>query len=93
MKMTSSDSACKTHRVVTFLGRDQLDLIDRIGKDALFSTGAKFPRTKIIACLIELLRWANVSGEGIRTEEDFENRLVAAFRKALVEDSRHETAA
>lgn len=92
MEMTT-ETRCRTHRVVTFLDREHLDLLDRIGKDALFSTGAKFPRTRIIAGLIEMLRWANVSGEGIRTERDFEERLQAAFRKALAEEVRHEQAA
>ena len=53
----------KTHRVVTFLNRDQVDFLDKVGKDALFSTGAKFPRTKIISALIGLLRWGNVTGQ------------------------------
>lgn len=83
----------KTHRVVTFLDRDQVDLLDRIGKDALFSTGAKFPRTKIIAGLIELLRWTNVSGEGIHTEHDFEQRLLEACRKLDMPELRREAAA
>ena len=87
----------KTHRVVTFLDREQVDLLDCMGKDALFSTGVKFPRTKIIAGLIDMLRCANVSGEGIRTERDFEQRLRAGFRAALLaapqEAPRHEAAA
>lgn len=83
----------KMHRVVTFLDRDHVDLLDRIGKDALFSTGAKFPRTKIIAGLIELLRWANVTGEGIRTEQEFAQRLLEAFRKMDAQELRREAAA
>lgn len=81
------------HRVVTFLDRDQVDLLDRIGKDALFSTGVKFPRTRIMAGLIELLRWANVSGEGIRSAHDFEQRLLEALRKMPAQAVRHEAAA
>jgi len=29
------------HRVITFLTRDELDFLDKIGKDALFSAGTK----------------------------------------------------
>lgn len=81
------------HRVVTFLDRDQVDWLDRIGKDALFSTGAKFPRTRIIAGLIDFLRWTNVSGQGVQTEREFQNRLVVACRKAMTEGVRDAHAA
>lgn len=91
--MLTTPTERKMHRVVTFLDRSQVDLLDKIGKDALFSTGAKFPRTKIIAGLIEFLRWANVSGEGIRTEREFEDRLLRAIQRMSCEAPRHETAA
>jgi len=62
-------------RVVTFLNRDEVDFLDKIGKDALFSTGAKISRAKIIAWLVEFMEHLNVNGEGIRTEGDLENRV------------------
>ena len=64
------------HRVVTFLDRQQLDYLDKLGKDALFSTGVKFPRTRVISALIDLLQKANVTGEGLRTDKDLEERLL-----------------
>jgi hypothetical protein len=64
------------HRVVTFLDRDQVDFLDKLGKDTLFSTGLKFPRTRIISALVDLLRKANVSGEGLRSEAELEERLI-----------------
>ncbi len=91
--MMRSEPQPTKHRVVTFLDRDQVDWLDRIGKDALFSTGVKFPRTRIIAGLIDFLRWANVGGEGVRTERDFQDRLVVACRKAMAEGVRHAHAA
>ena len=91
--MTTSEPQRTKHRVVTFLDRDQVDWLDRIGKDALFSTGAKFPRTRIIAGLIDFLQWTNVSGDGVRTGRDFQDRLVAACRKAMAEGVRHADAA
>lgn len=90
--MTTTMSHTK-HRVVAFLDRSQLDLLDRIGKDALFSTGVKFPRTKIITGLIDLLRWAQVSGEGIRTERDFAERLRRQIAPAGEEVASHDTTA
>ena len=66
----------QVHRVVTFLDRSQVDYLDKMGKDALFSTGVKFPRTRIISALIDLLRKVNVSGEGLRSDQDLEERLL-----------------
>ncbi len=91
--MIKSEPRLTKHRVVTFLDRDQVDWLDRMGKDALFSTGAKFPRTRIIAGLIDWLRWVNVSGDGVRTDRDFQERLVEACRKAMAEGVRHANAA
>ncbi|MFA5115347.1 MAG: hypothetical protein WC469_04715 [Candidatus Omnitrophota bacterium] len=63
-------------RVVTFLDRDEVDLLDKIGKDALFSTGLKVSRAKILAWLIDFIKDINVSGEGIKSEADFEKRII-----------------
>ena len=68
--------AKQVHRVVTFLDRTQVDYLDKMGKDALFSTGVKFPRTRVISALIDLLRKMNVSGEGLRSDQDLEQRLL-----------------
>ena len=69
------DSGKQVHRVVTFLDRSQVDYLDKLGKDALFSTGVKFPRTRIISALIDLARKANLTGEGLRSDQDLEERL------------------
>ena len=42
------------HRVVTFLDRQELDFVDRITKDILFSTGIKIPRSTILKELIDV---------------------------------------
>ncbi len=72
---TQPDLSKQVHRVVTFLDRRQLDYLDKLGKDALFSTGVKFPRTRVISTLIDLLSKANVTGEGLRSDQDLEERL------------------
>ena len=81
-------SSKQMHRVVTFLDRDQVDYLDKLGKDALFSTGVKFPRTRIISALIDLLRKLNMSGEGLRSEQDLEERLVQKLSSGSSEARR-----
>jgi hypothetical protein len=76
------------HRVVTFLDRAQVDFLDKLGKDALFSTGMKFPRTRIISALIDLIRKLNLSGEGLRSEQDLEERLVQKLTSGSSEARR-----
>ena len=74
--MNTTEQVKQVHRVVAFLDRTHVDYLDKMGKDALFSTGVKFPRTRVIAAMIDLLQKLNLSGEGIRTEKDLEDRLV-----------------
>ena len=65
----------KNQRVVTFLNRAEVDFLDKLGKDALFSTGLKLSRTKLIAWLVDFMKELNINGEGIKSERDFENRV------------------
>ncbi len=66
-------------RVVTFLNRDEVDFLDKLGKDALFSTGTKLSRAKLIAWLIDFLEKLRLNGNGIRSEKDLEQKIVCAL--------------
>lgn len=70
-------------RVVTFLNRDEVDFLDRIGKDALFSTGAKLSRAKLIAWLVDFAEDLNIDGQGIKSENDFEKRIINFTRGSV----------
>ena len=69
----------KNQRVVTFLNRGEVDFLDKLGKDALFSTGLKLSRAKLIAWLVDFMQALNITGEGIKSEGDFENRIKGAI--------------
>jgi hypothetical protein len=66
----------KNLRVVTFLNREEVDYLDKLGKDALFSNGMKISRAKLIAWLIEFTRKLDLNVENVRSEKDFEHRLL-----------------
>lgn len=68
-----------SHRVIASLNREQVDYLDRIGKDAQFSSGSKLSRTRILAAMVNALKRLNLTGEGIRTTEQFEQRIVDAI--------------
>jgi hypothetical protein len=72
--------------VVTFLNRDEVDFLDKLGKDALFSTGSKVSRSSLIAWMVDMLKGLNIDGQDIRSEEDLERKLMEALR--LIEGSR-----
>ena len=66
----------KNMRVVTFLNRKEVDYLDKLGKDALFSSGTKISRAKLIAWLIEFTSKFNLNVDNVRDERDFEHRLL-----------------
>jgi hypothetical protein len=73
----------KNQRVVTFLNRDEVDFLDKLGKDALFSTGLKLSRAKLIAWLVDFIKGLNVHVEGIKSEKEFEKRIKEVFGQKL----------
>ncbi|HTY45650.1 MAG TPA: hypothetical protein VMD52_06655 [Patescibacteria group bacterium] len=66
----------KNQRVVTFLNREEVDFLDKMGKDALFSTGLKVSRAKLIAWVIDFVKDLGITGENIKSERDFESRVL-----------------
>lgn len=72
-------------RVVTFLNRDEVDFLDKLGKDAFFSAGLKVSRAKLIAWIVDFMKKLNITGENIKSEEDLENRIIELLRKNLNE--------
>ena len=68
-----------SHRVIALLNREQVDYLDQLGKDAQFSSGTKLSRTQILAAMVNALRRLNLTGEGISTAEQFEQRMVDAM--------------
>jgi len=71
----------KNQRVVTFLNRQEVDFLDKMGKDALFSTGCKLSRAKLIAWLVDFMKALNINGQGIKSERDFDNRIKGVLGK------------
>ena len=77
-------SSSHAHRVIASLNREQVDYIDKLGKDAQFSSGIKLSRTQILAAMVNALKRLNLTGEGISNAEQFEQRIVdAMMHKAM----------
>lgn len=69
----------QAHRVVASLNREQVDFLDKLGKDAQFSSGLKLSRTQILAAMVNVLRQLNVTGDGVTSAGQFEQRIVDAM--------------
>ena len=71
------------HRVIACLNREQVDYLDQLGKDAQFSSGIKLSRTQILEAMVNVLRRLNLTGEGISTTEQFEQRIMDAIMRRM----------
>ncbi|MBI3011848.1 MAG: hypothetical protein HYY58_05115 [Candidatus Omnitrophica bacterium] len=67
-------------RVIASLNREQVDYLDKIGKDAQFSSGIKLSRNQILSAMVNALKRLNLTGEGLAKAAQFEQRIVDAMR-------------
>ena len=81
--MKKDDQNIREGRIVAFLTRDEIDFIDKLAKDALFSTGHKLTRTEIIGALIDAVKIKNISAEGVHSKSELEKRLLLLMKATL----------
>ena len=78
----ASGNNARAHRVIASLNREQVDFLDKLGKDALFSAGVKLSRTQILAAVVNVLKRFRLTGEGVKTPEQFEQRIMDTMGKS-----------
>jgi hypothetical protein len=64
-----------THRVITMLNRKEMDFLDKLGKDALFSTGHKLSYNDILEGLVDFAMEAGISGKGVDSFAKLQDKL------------------
>ncbi len=74
-----------THRVVTFLTREELEFLDSLEKDMMFSTGTHIPRSKIIEDMVDILCQTRMNAAGIKDNQQFEQKIIEAIAKFVQE--------
>lgn len=74
--MLTNARAPLMHRVITTLGRDEIDFLDKLGKDALFSTGRKLSYNDILRALVNFAMAAGISGEKIDSAKTLKDKLI-----------------
>ncbi len=70
-----------THRVVTFLNRQELEFLDKMERDMMFSGSAHISRSKILEDLVDVLSRTQISAVGIKDNQELETRIIAAIRQ------------
>lgn len=68
------------HRVITLLDRNELDFLDKISKDALFSTGHRLPYGEILRTLVDFALERHISGNKLNAPEDLKEEMLKAIR-------------
>lgn len=71
------------HRVITMLDREELDFLDKLGKDALFSTGHKLSYNEILRALIDFSREVGLSAADVDSDTALKEKLFRQIREGL----------
>ena len=77
----------KMHRVIAIMNREDIDYLDKIGKDSLFTTGIKLSRIKILRAMVEAMKELGVNGKNVKTEEKLKDEIlkkIAHYREGMI---------
>jgi hypothetical protein len=64
------------HRVIALLNREELEFLDKLGKDSLFSCGHKLSYNQIIRALVNYAMETGLSGKDAKTMEALKEKLL-----------------
>ena len=78
-KQTEHAQEFTTHRVITMLNREEMEFLDKLGKDALFSTGHKLTYNEILRGLIDFAIEIGVSGENVDSLQKLKERILKTY--------------
>lgn len=73
------------HRVITMLDRKELDFLDKLSKDALFTTGHKLSYNAILRGLIDFAIEMQPSGENIESLNDLKEKLLKKCNISIID--------
>ena len=81
--METDKHQINTHRVITMLDRRELEFLDKLGKDALFSTGHKLSYNEILKGLIEFAMDLRLSAEGVNSLNALKEKILNKMHNGL----------
>ena len=71
----------RTHRVIAMLNRQELEFLERMGMDSLFSTGHKLSHNAVIKGLIDFAIESGISGKDLGSVEDLKEKMLEVMKK------------
>jgi len=66
-------------RLVAMIHRGEMDLIDRIGKDALFTTGRKLSRAEVVSAILNAVARLPINGKDIHSQKELREYIGKAI--------------
>lgn len=75
-ELNEHNAGLKAGRVVVNLTREELEFIDGLGRDALFTTGKRLTNNKIIGAFINVMKEIKIKGDGLYSACELKNRIL-----------------
>ena len=80
MKTNNNDQKA---RLIAMIHRGEMDFIDKISKDALFTTGRKLSRADVVSAILSAVAQLAINGKNIQSEEELCRHIEEAIKANL----------
>ena len=80
MKTNNNDQKA---RLIAMIHRGEMDFIDKISKDALFTTGRKLSRADVVSAILSAVAQLAINGKNIQSEEELCEHIEKAIKENL----------
>lgn len=77
-KMKSNNGKKKRQRVIALLKREEMEFLEKLGMDSLFSTGSKLTRVEAISALVDAAMLLNISAIGVKNKQELVQKILDA---------------
>lgn len=64
-------------RIIALLNREEMEFVERLSMDSLFSTGSKLSRVDVIAALVNAAMKLDISGKGVKNKKELVERILS----------------
>jgi len=73
--MTEKHDNNQKARLVAMISRHDIDFIDRISKDAQFSTGHKLSRNDVVSAILDAAASLPITGKNIHSKDELRSHI------------------
>ena len=71
------------YRAIALLNREEMEFLEKLGMEALFSTGHRLTKVEIIAALIDAGIQLKITGQDVINKEALIEKIVKTQRKGM----------